>query len=386
MNIDGVKHPERRFAVGDSTNLEIQTYGINNNYPQIASLVVSTSTNAINCMRRYAKFIRGNGFKDKVFYKSVVNFKGQTCDTLLRLCSNDLAEYGGYAIHINYNILGEKTSIEHIPFEDCRLGLEDDNGYVAKIAVNSDWTGIKGKKGNIKKNTDFIDVFNPSKEVVIAQIAKAGGINEYKGQILFVSTAGEMEYPKTMYDSAITDISTDEGLGNIRYRNARNNFFPAGMYVYYKGTRMLVPGKDGKMIEGGEYQNGFDIEEFKKFQNDQNACKIVGVGLDLGEEKPEFVEFPTRNFDKEFSVTRDAVSEEIYAAFGQEVFYRIRSGALGFSNDIINDAFNYYNAMTSDERILLEQGFKTVFSDFIMPINPSNDYSIIPLTYNVTSV
>ena len=85
-------------------------------------------------------------------------------------------------------------------------------------------------------------------------------------------------------------------------------------------------------------------------------------------------------------MTKDATAEEIYAAFNQEVFYRIRSGALGFSNDIINDAFNFYNAMTIDERVLMEQSFRSVFSHFAYPVNQTNDYSLIPLSYEVQSV
>lgn len=389
MTIDEVKLPKERVEVVDVTNLDIQAYGKGNNYPQMIMRLIGASSNAKSCINRYAKFCRGAGFKDSIFYKSIVNTKGQTCDTLLRLSSDDLAKFGGFALHVNYNLLGTVSSVEHIPFEDCRIGLDDDLGYISKIAIHPDWIGTKGKKRYKKPSKSTItytDVFNPNPEVVFAQIAAAGGIEAYKGQTLYVSKDGFMVYPSAVYDSSITDISTDEGLANVRYRNVRNNFLPMGMYVYRKGQKVMVEDKDGNMVEGNEYQNGFDAEKFKVFQGDSEACKIVGVGLDDGDEKPEFVEFPTKNFDKEFTVTKDATAEEIYAAFGQEVFFRIRSGALGFSNDIINDAFNYYNAMTTDERVLIEQSFRSVFSHFVYPVNQTNDYSLIPLSYEVRSV
>ncbi len=389
MNIDEVNLPKRRFAVSEVTNLDIQAYGDGNNYPQVVSLILSTSTNAIGCARQYAKFIRGNGFKDSMFYRSLINFRGQTCDMLLRLCSDDLATFGGFALHVNYNVLAEIVSVEHVPFENCRLGMDDDFGYISKIAVHPDWTGVKAKKrykAPSKNTIDYIDVFNPRREVVFAQIENAGGIDNYQGQILYVSTSGVMRYPSAIYDSAIADISTDEGLANVRYRNTRKNFLPMGMYVYRKGQKVMVQDKDGNLVEGEEYQNGFDIEKFKMFQSDANALAIIGVALDDGDEMPQFVEFPTKNFDKDFSVTKDTVVESIYAAFNQDVFYRIRYGKLGFSNDIISDAFNYYNAMTSDERILIEQSFKSIFSHFAENINPTNDYSLIPLTYVVKSI
>lgn len=389
MTIDEVKIPKVRIPVSDVTNLDIQSYGKGNNYPQMILQLLGASSNAKSCVARYAKFIRGAGFKDSIFYKSIVNTKGQTCDTLLRLCSDDLAKFGGFALHVNYNLLCEISSVEHIPFEDCRLGIDDDSGYVPEIAIHPDWICSKGKKKIKKpsKNTiAYTNVFNPDPDVVLSQIIAAGGVDAYKGQTLYVSKDGFMVYPAAIYDSAITDISTDEGLANVRYRNVRNNFLPMGMYVYRKGQKVMIEDKDGNMVEGEEYQNGFDAEKFKAFQGDSETCKIIGVGLDEGDEKPEFVEFPTKNYDKDFTVTKDAVAEEIHAAFNQEVFYRIRSGALGFSNDIINDAFNFYNAMTIDERILMEQSFRSVFSHFAYPVNTTNDYSLIPLSYAVQSV
>lgn len=201
MTIDEVKIPKIRIPVADVTNLDIQSYGKGNNYPQMILQLLGASSNAKSCVGRYAKFIRGAGFKDSLFYKSIVNMKGQTCDTLLRLCSDDLAKFGGFALHINYNLLCEITSVEHIPFEDCRLGIEDDAGYIAEIAIHPDWICSKGRK-KIKKPSKstiaYTDVFNPNPDVVLSQIVEAGGIEAYKGQTLYVSKDGFMVYPSTI--------------------------------------------------------------------------------------------------------------------------------------------------------------------------------------------
>lgn len=381
MIIQEVKHKtKKRFSTVDVSNLDIQGYGADNAYPQDMRLLVASSGTAINCRDRYAKFIRGAGFADEVFYKSIINAKEQTTDNILRAVSEDMADFRGFALHVNYNVLGEITSVAHVPFDHCRLGLEDDNGYVSKIAVHPDWTVSSGKK-RIKKPSkdtiDYIDVFNPNKGVVLAQMDAAGGVNQYNGQILYVTATGQMEYPTAKYDGVITDISTDEGLSNIRYRNTRNNFLPAGMYVFKEGTQ--VDDED-------EEESGFDPEKLKTFQGDSEACKIIGVRLDREEEFPQFVEFPTKNFDKEYTVTSDAVEKKIYAAFSQEVFYRLSTGALGFSTDIVTDAFNFYNVETTDERILVEEAFKKVFQHFYIQVNPSSNYAIKPLTYAVGSI
>ena len=71
MTIDEVKIPKIRIPVADVTNLDIQSYGKGNNYPQMILQLLGASSNAKSCVGRYAKFIRGAGFKDSLFYKSI---------------------------------------------------------------------------------------------------------------------------------------------------------------------------------------------------------------------------------------------------------------------------------------------------------------------------
>ena len=64
----------------------------------------------------------------------------------------------------------------------------------------------------------------------------AGGIDRYNGQILWCSMAGRGIYPTPIYDAVISDMSTEEGLGNIKNRNARNNFLVSAMLVTKRGV------------------------------------------------------------------------------------------------------------------------------------------------------
>lgn len=84
------------------------------------------------------------------------------------------------------------------------------------------------------KTIERINVFNPDPDIVLEQIENAGGIDSYKGQILWQSLDGKFIYPTASYDSAITEISTDEGLGNVKMRNVRNNFLVSCMLVTKK--------------------------------------------------------------------------------------------------------------------------------------------------------
>lgn len=377
------KKSSRRLDANYSYALDIQTYGDDNLYPQTLRDIISASSTGSECSDRFADFIEGNGFNNELFSGYVVNRKGQTADDIHALVCKDVSLYNGMALHVNYNVYGEIVELHHIPFENCRLMEEDDNGYVAKIAVHPDWTGKKTHKGKAirvtKENIDYIDVFNPVKEVVLAQIESAGGIEYYKGQVLWVSMAGNNIYPVGKGDRVVTEMSTDEGLANVKYRNVRNNFLPSGMVITKKGTHTTFD-ENGKEVEDASGNDSFS-DMLVQLQGDTNSNKLLDVTLESDEEKPEFVPIVTQNYDKEFTVTDASVVERIYSAYGQEPWYCIRIGKVGFSGDILEDAFEYYNSIVSKQQRLIERTFERLFRYWYEVANSSNDYSVQPLKY-----
>ena len=377
------KKSSRRLDANYSYALDIQTYGDDNLYPQTLRDIISASSTGSECSDRFADFIEGNGFNNELFSGYVVNRKGQTADDIHALVCKDVSLYNGMALHVNYNVYGEIVEVHHIPFENCRLLEEDDNGYVAKIAVHPDWTGKKTRKGKAirvtKENIDYIDVFNPVKEVVLAQIESAGGIEYYKGQVLWVSMAGNNIYPIGKGDRVVTEMSTDEGLANVKYRNVRNNFLPSGMVITKKGTHTTFD-ENGKEVEDASGNDSFS-DMLVQLQGDTNSNKLLDVTLESDEEKPEFVPIVTQNYDKEFTVTDASVVERIYSAYGQEPWYCIRIGKVGFSGDILEDAFEYYNSIVSKQQRLIERTFERLFRYWYEVANSSNDYSVQPLKY-----
>lgn len=367
-------------------SLGIQSYGDDNLYPQTLRNIISASSTGSECAERFANFIEGNGFREVTFSEYIVNRRGDTADDIHALVCTDVGNHDGLALHVNYNVLGDIVELQYIPFENCRLLEEDENGYVAKIAVHPDWTGKKTRRGKAiqvnRDNIDYIDVFNPRKEVVLAQIEAAGGIEFYKGQILWVSGNGKYVYPVSRADRVVTEMSTDEGLANVKYRNVRCNFMPSGMIVTKKGVSPVHLDEEGNPIREDKQSEdtGFS-DTVIQLQGDTNAAKILEVTLESDEEKPEFVDISSKNYDKEFTVTDASVVERIYSAFGQEPWYCIRIGKVGFSGDILEDAFEYYNSIVSKQQRMIERAFQKIFEHWYEPVNPSNDFSVQPLKY-----
>ena len=365
MNINNVKRAHRRFDTHYISSMNIQSYGKDNLYPQrMLSLILNSPTGG-TCCELYERFIEGDGLKDKFFGDFVCNRHGDTVSDILHLIAVDLAHFHGFALHVNYNMMGEIVEIQHMLFEGCRLEEEDDLGRVAHIKYHPDWTGKKTRNGKRIEITDAnvreFFVFNTNQEVVLDQIETCGGIDKYQGQVLWYSMDGRFVYPKPKYDKIVTALSTDDGIDNVKYRNVRNNFLVAGMLIHKKAVSLGIDpttGLEAKNNDGGEeFSQNLDI-----FQGDTNACSIMDVTVNAEEDIPKFEKLESQNFDSKFTVTETSTVERIYAAFGQEPFYCIRIGKLGFSGTTINDAFAYYNSYVEKERKEISRVFAKVFS------------------------
>ena len=299
-------------------------------------------------------------------------------DDLLKSVAGDLTRFGGLALQINYNVLGQVTEVNYLPFEQCRLEETDDAGVVSHILTHADWKGEKTKNGKrlfvTESNIIRFPVFNPDPTVVMKQIENCGGIENYKGQVLWLSMDGKFQYPIPIYDAVITEISTDEGLGNIKYRNVRNNFLVSCMLVTKKG----LPHVDDNGVE--VEQKMISDEDLRQFQGDTRGSKIMVVELENDEDEPKVVPFPARNFDKEFTVTDESVVERIYSQFHQELFYSIRIGKLGFSGAVMRDAYEYYAGEVTNEQRFIERAFAMLFANWFDKTMPQ-DFSIKPLKY-----
>lgn len=380
MNVKSTKKPEKRIDINYVQRYHMQSYGRDNLYPQNIMSIVKASGTATLCLSRYEKFVEGYGLQDDVLAGTIINRDGNTIDNLLKSIACDLTRFGGFALHVNYNVLGQITEISIVPFEQLRLGETDDNGYVSEILQHCDWTGVKTKNGKrqivTEQSITRFKVFNPDPNVVIKEIEDCGDIEHYNGQILWLSMDGKNEYPTPIYDAAVTDISTDEGLGNVKYRNVRNNFLVACMLVAKKGAPRI--NSEGEEIEDDAQL--ISDEDLVQFQGDSQSSKILYVELENDEDEPKIVNFPTRNLDKEFQVTDSSVVERIYAQFHQELFYSIRIGKLGFSGDVMQDAYEYYAGEVTNEQRFIERALDSVFK-YWFDNSISRNFSIKPLKY-----
>lgn len=317
--------------------LGVKSYDADNLYPQNVLSIVAASKTGYGCLSRYIDYVEGRGIASEALAAMRVNLNGETLADLHSLVSADLATFEGFAIHVNYNVDGTITDMHHVPFEHVRLTEPDAEGVIRQVALHPDWSGQLTRNGKpvrvTEKNVDYIDVFNPTPEVVLSQMLEAGGPQYYKGQILYYSREGHLQYPRAKFHSVLTDLSTDEGLSNVMLRNVRNNFLPAGVFVRLRGAGQPVT---------DESQEQAYSDDLLALQGDTESVNIMEVTVGAKEEIPEFLTMRGNNYDKDFTNTSAETKDCIYSAFGQEGWLAIRNGKVGFSGTLVADVERDY--------------------------------------------
>lgn len=361
------------------TSKDIKGYGTNNDYPQKVLDIINSSGTGRTCMDIYVKFVEGAGFNDQLLAETILNSNNEKANSLLRKFAKDLKYYNGFACLIKYNGMGLPYEYFNIPFEHCRIEIDRKDNYTGRIAVHPDWTNLTGKQFKVS-DIQFINRYNP--KMVIQQMTDVGSPENYLGQVLYYTADGDFEYPISPFDPVITDMLTEESVSTVKYRNAKFNFLPAGILVR-KGIKPRTL-DDGSTDPHDPY-NQQQLESARMISNmqgDEKASKIWVVDVDADEEKPEFIDFTAKNYDRQYELTEKTVQQNIGSMFIIPPVLRGIDVGTGFGSELIKNAYDFMNSVTNNERRMISEAFKILLEFYITKFE---DFNITLIKYESTN-
>ena len=364
-----VRLPERN-VIRVEKRYDIHINGQDNAYPTNMERLINSSPTAKSCAKTMAKFIAGAGFtvnfSDELYVGK--NADGHlTLEDVLKQVAYSIAYQNAFALHFNYNLMGQITSVTPVPYKHLRFGLADTEGYKGKVVMYDNWDYSKEQRIRKDKFVVF-DVFNSRKEVVQAQIEAAGGLYKYNGQILVVKMEDGI-YPLSPIDCSRMDANTEYQLALFKNRTTRKGFV----------------GK--KIVTTQEFTSDEDREEFQKdlknIQGMESEADILHIETNFtGDDKTKMVQVAQLDSDIKtdlFNTWEQPVTNNIRKAFNNipTVLVDFIDGKLGnTSGESFKMAQAFYNAQTSEERNKVSRTFKKLFANFYININPANDWSI----------
>lgn len=358
----------------------IMTFGDKNDYPQIIERLILSSIDAKAIADVYAKFIVGMGFENEAINSVVVgkDSRGKqiTLLSLLRQFAQSASYYAGGYIHCNINLAGEVVNARLVPFKNCRFSKPDSRGYSGKIAVYENWEKEKGEKFD-KNAIRFYDVFNLNKSVIQEQIKVAGGVEKHKGQIYFQFLDNAYLYPLSPFDPVYLDCDTQSQISIFKNNQIRNGFTDKTVFRV-AGDEDAVEdiAANIKKMMGADGDNSIIIEE----QINRETGK-------LDDQSQIVAETIKSNIDaKLFESWEQALTNNIRKSNKAlpAVLIDYDESKLGTtSGEGIVQAINFYNAMTNDDRALVSEMFKEIFSKSVEPVLKNNvNWKIKPLIIN----
>jgi hypothetical protein len=251
--------------------------------------------------------------------------------------------FGGFALHFNYNLLGQITEINTINFEFCRWTKD-----LKRICVNPDWNRRNRRKEEVEYKP-----YDPQN--VIAEIQEAGGIENYKGQLFYFIANPADYYTICTWDAALDDAQFEAEAKLYSLSGIQNDYSLSGLISYPKNIT------DQKEIDNIK-------EEIEKDKGAANAGGIRLIGALPAENLTNwkwFTPISRNNIDSLHTNQVERAKFNIYATFRQPPILNgvVTNGM--FNQESFMDAFDYYNSATESERKDIERQLNKILASSI---------------------
>jgi hypothetical protein len=295
------------------------SYGEGNTFPQYLIELYNESPVHGSIVNSIAFMIAGQDFVSNSAEAST-EIARLGLDKIRHSTALDLKLHGGFYWEVIWSMdRSTIAQINHLPFENCRLCVSDDNDDINGIYYSRDWNDSRKKK-NIPA---YIPMFNPEYK------------DEYPKQVLFVHSIvpGSEYYPKPDYISAVNNIELTRQISEYQVNLILNGFFPSLITSFNNGIPSL---EEQRMIKNQLQQ---------AIQGAENAGKVLTFFNEDRDRGVEFTPFPVSDMDKQFETLVGQAVESILVGHRvtSPLLFGIRDGGgLGSNTDEMKQAMRIF--------------------------------------------
>jgi len=260
-------------------------YGDVNDFPQYLRDLSHESPVHGSLVVAIGDMIAGKGIQSEQYQAEL---DALNIDTLTYACAKDLKLFGGFFIEVIWS--NDRTVISKlnaIPFEECRIAVNQEDESEIGIFHSYDWSNIRKKKNT----PEFIPKYNYLTR------------NEEPRQIYWCFTyTGSDSYPRPDYWSAINYIELDKQISIFHINQISNGLFPSTIINFYNGQ--ATPEQKQQMMLDWE----------NKMSGARNAGKVVMFFNERDQPKTEITPFPVNDADKQYQLMNDTAQQKIITA------------------------------------------------------------------------
>jgi len=241
-------------------------------------------------------------------------------NSIRRPITLDAKMQGGYYLEIIWSVdRSTVAKINHLPYENVRLAVANDEDVIPGVYYSKDWNDIRKKK-NIPT---FIPMYNPTTK------------SDEPSQVLFVGimTPGSAYYPKPDYYSAINYIEITREISEFYRAFLSNGMAPS----YFLHMNNGIPDPEEQMAIRRNWETMMGAKK---------AGKVVFTFNESADRAPRLDLVPMSDADKQWMELSTQSRENILAAHRvtSPLLFGIRdAGGLGSNADEMKQAYRIFN-------------------------------------------
>ena len=326
-------------------------YGDQNDFPQYLRDLAHESPVHGSLVVAIGDMIAGKGIKSEQYQAEL---DALDVNTLTYACAHDMKLFGGFFIEVIWS--NDRTVISKlnaIPFEECRIAVNQDDDSEIGIFHSYDWSNIRKKKNT----PEFIPKYNYLTRT------------EEPRQIYWCFTyTGSDVYPRPDYWSAINYIELDKQISIFHINQISNGLFPSTIINFYNGQ--ATPEQKQQMMMDWE----------NKMSGARNAGKVVMFFNERDQPKTEITPFPVNDADKQYQLMDTTATQKIITAHRvtTPLLFGIREASgFGSNKDEMATGLEIFNKQVIEP---YQEKINTSIEELLSNQLPGVTFEIVPNT------
>ena len=317
-------------------------WGKDNQYPEYLYGLFNDVSSLKTIIEGTADYVCGNDVTCNIKGFDVeVNTKGDTMRELVRLLARDYLIYGGFAIQVIRNKIGDIRELYYVDFRYLRSSKKNEVFWYSEEF---------GKK-----------YVRSSKTVVYPKFVKEN--RDITSSILYVTNEKSKTYPTPRYSGSIKACEIERNIDSYHLSSLENGF--SGSYIL-------------------NFLNGIPTDEMKaeieknvneKFCGSSNAGRVL-INFANGKDNATTLEkLDVQDFGEKYKAAAERAKNQIFTAFRAiPQLFGDMTAATGFNSQEFTESFKVFN------RTVCQPIQKTICDSIDKIFNNKNSVEITPFS------
>ena len=248
----------------------------------------------------------------------IMNNRGDHIREQIKDISKDYEIYGGFALQIIRNLIGEVAEVYYIDMRFLRTNKEGNVFYYCE-----DWSK------SVRKDVIVYPAFMPN---LNWDALDDEARNRNASSILYVKNVHSQVYPAPLYAASIKACEIERLIDDFHLSDINNHFVSSAIINFNNG----IPDDDVK--------EQIEREFTEKFCGASNGGRTAFSWNPNKESATDIVEFEVKDFGERYKSLSDHSKQQIFTAFrANPNLFGIPTEGNGFANEQYAESFKLYN-------------------------------------------